>query len=1547
MRRSFQRQSLASSVAAAAAAAAAVIAAAPADAATVHWLGGSSFWDIATNWGSNPLLPGLADDVVIDVVGAQTVTHRSGTNTINSLSIVGDDMLAVTGGSLTVANAFAAAAATSISAGTLTLNGVSTMLSLAQSGGTLAGTGALTIAAPSSWTAGTQTGGGTTNYQSNLSIGGLANKTISGGRTVELNGTTTWGGNTGANNNSLQFAGGTLRNAGTFVDQNAFASFIDHVSGTNAFHNSGVYNKQANTVTTVEAFYNNTGTTNVNAGTMLFQGTSTTSSTGVFNIADGATLEFRNGSHTLDQATIQGAGTFAVTTENVGADAVVTLNGGTLTSKFLFGGSAIAGTDRTFQGPATWTGGSFSGTAVTTFANDVTISGPNSKVIVGGGTVNLMGTTTWTGNTGANNNAITFWNGATINNHGTFNDSNPFASFVEHSVGGPHNFNNIGTFNKLANTITTIDFGVAFNNSGVVNVNAGTLRPTGGTSTGTFNIAAGAVLDFRNGDNVLNGATTQGAGTLMISSDLVGADGVLTINGGTHTARLDFSGSTLSGDAHTFQAPVTWTGGTINGPGTTTFANDVSISGAAGKTVVNSRTLNLDGTTTWSGNTGANNNAIRFWNGATVVNRGTFNDANAFASFLEHVVGGPNIFNNVGTYNKLANTVTTVDLGVGFNNSGTVNIDAGTMRFVSGTQGPTGTFRVASGATYQHDANSTMGTLRTAGTLNLGVNTLTISNDYDNANFGSGNAFNRRANVVTSGSGNRLVAGGDANQGIAGATVTNGTTATPTLLIGNVHVGSTTYTYDIVNTGTSGPALRGAVQTSVNGGSITDPRLSGSGVAAGNWGPIATGGSLSRDVVVTVGAAGSLAPLTGQSVAIVNNFDNTRSQVVTFGLAPNAAAYRLAAPNTLAPIAFGNVHVGDVVSQALTIGNLATNDGFSERLNAAFGSANDARITFAGAVNGLAPGASNTSSMVVGLNTAAAGSVNGAVLVHFASDGAGTSGLGITSLPSQSVGVTGVIEAVGGVFRLASAGAAAPNPVDFGNVRVGSVATQALTIANTAANDGFSEKLNASIGGATAGVTAAGSFSLLAPQASNNSALVVGIDTSTAGARAGTATVTLASDGTGTSGLGITPLGSQTVAVSGAVYRLANPTVAPPSVALAARVGDAAPGAALTVTNASPDAFTERLNASLGAISAGFAGSGSVTGLAAGASSTAIGVALNTAVAGSFVGTAAVNLVSSGAGTTGAPDATLPTQTVALTGHVYTPAVAQANTTVVDFGIVHRGDTVADRAVSVTNAAAASALNDTLQASIGGAPAPFATSGSVAGLGAGATDATSLRVGLSTANAGVFAGTANVGFASHDAELADLALGGTTVALRGQVNNFAEASLTRTGAGTLVRTGNTYVLDFGTVALGGGDLTASLAVLNSAVGPADVLGGAFDLGGIGSGFALAGFGSFANLVAGASFGGLDVMFDDATAGAFLATVVLHATGSNASGFVGNLDDITLVVRGDVAAVVAVPEPETYALMLGGLLAVASVVRRRRQRSAAALCGAAEPPMPGR
>jgi hypothetical protein len=113
---------------------------------------------------------------------------------------------------------------------------------------------------------------------------------------------------------------------------------------------------------------------------MLMQGSSATGATGVWNLAAGATLEFRNGTPYPRQRDDPGLGTFLVSTRTSARDAIVTLNGGTLTSPFRFSGSTIAGTDRTIQnhrhvdrrlvlghgGPRR-------------SANDLTISGPTPR----------------------------------------------------------------------------------------------------------------------------------------------------------------------------------------------------------------------------------------------------------------------------------------------------------------------------------------------------------------------------------------------------------------------------------------------------------------------------------------------------------------------------------------------------------------------------------------------------------------------------------------------------------------------------------------------------------------------------------------------------------------------------------------------------------------------------------------------------------------------------------------------------------------------------------------------------------------------------------------------------------------------------------------------------------------------------------------------------------------------------------------------------------------------------------------------------------------
>jgi hypothetical protein len=757
--------------------------------------------------------------------------------------------------------------------------------------------------------------------------------------------------------------------------------------------------------------------------------------------------------------------------------------------------------------------------------------------------------------------------------------------------------------------------------------------------------------------------------------------------------------------------------------------------------------------------------------------------------------------------------------------------------------------------------------------------------------------------------------------------------ATPTpVVFANRHVGdAASQLLTVSNTAPSG-AFSEALNAAFSG---TSGNASGSGSVSN----LAAGASNSSAMTVnldtgTAGARSGTVTIGYQSDGTGPNGNSGLSAIAAGTQVINVSGnvYRLAGANTIAPVSFGSVHVGDVVTQALTITNTALNDGFSEKLDASFGAVSDPRITTSGSISLLGAGATNNTSMVIGLNTSAPGNISGTATVLLQSDGAGTSGLGTTSLPSQPVGVTAAIGGVQ-VFRLAEPSAHTPEPVNFGNVRVGTVTNQNLSITNQAANDGFSEKLDASMGGATAGITAGGSFTLLAPQATDSTSLHVGIDTSTAGAKNGTATITLASNGLGTSGLGITPLPSQTVNVSGNVYRLANPQLNTTSIDLATRVGAPSPTASISVTNTSPDAFTERLNANLGAAPTGFTGSGSIVGLAAGASSSALGVGLSTATAGSFSGSIGVAFVSSGAGTTGAPDASVGSQSVSLTGRVYTPAVATVNTPTVDFGIVHRGDTVTLRGVSVTNSAAIAAPNDVLNGSIGAAPAPFTASGGFAGLAAQDTSPDSMLIGLHTTNAGVFNGTATVSFSSHDAELADLDLGSSAITLKGQVNNFAQAAFAKaSGSPVLTHNGNVWTLDFGSITQGTPDPTGGLDVLNAAPAPADDLRGSFDVSGVGSEFALAGFDPFTGVAAGASVHGFLVSLDSANLGSFLDTIVLHGAGSNASGFDGVLDDVDLVLKGNVVSLAAVPEPETWLLMLAGLLTTAGIRRRAGGRT---------------
>ncbi|MGO9430885.1 choice-of-anchor D domain-containing protein [Rhodoblastus sp.] len=499
-------------------------------------------------------------------------------------------------------------------------------------------------------------------------------------------------------------------------------------------------------------------------------------------------------------------------------------------------------------------------------------------------------------------------------------------------------------------------------------------------------------------------------------------------------------------------------------------------------------------------------------------------------------------------------------------------------------------------------------------------------------------------------------------------------------------------------------------------------------------------------------------------------------------------------------------------------------------------------------------------------------------------------------------------------------------PINFGAVRIGStVANQAISVSNTAPIATTTELLDGSVVSAPTGFTASGSFTGLAAGAPPNTSIQVGMNTSMAGAHSGNVALNFVSDGTSIPGDGTTTnLGNTNVAVSGAVYRLANPTLNTTSVTLAARVGGAAPSANVSVTNASPDQYTESLKASFGPAPAGFTNTGAIVGnglVAGNTDNTSLSVGLaSTAMSGTITGSATVNFVTTGAGTDNAPDMSVGGGTVALTGNVYQTAAAEV-TPSVNFGVVHVGATVANQSVTVTNTATG-ALTDVITGGFGPpAPgSPFSTSGNLgSGVVGNGGSSNALQVGLDTSKAGVFGGSAALSLASHDSDLPDLALTVSPVALTAQVNNYAVAGFGKTsGSGSLRAVGTDYVLDFRAVKKGSAVVMSTVFAGNLASGPSDLLDGSFSIASGGGEFGLSGFNPFSGLDAGQETAPLGVSLDTSSLGSYTETIDLTGTGYyNNATYAPYAVDAVLTIEGTVINTGVVPEPSIWAMMLLG------------------------------
>ena len=567
---------------------------------------------------------------------------------------------------------------------------------------------------------------------------------------------------------------------------------------------------------------------------------------------------------------------------------------------------------------------------------------------------------------------------------------------------------------NISATTMTIDPVATASDGGASFLNQGIVRASNGGTLSLSGIGGGTFTNSNNGSfEALDGSTLNMTSGAVLTNNVGG-----TLTGGRYVAVDSGNGANL----------------TLLGTPVSALAANTTVDLSGANSAITFGGTALSQTLTSNAGTLRLRNGRVFNNVNTLANSGTLDvRGGTFSS---------PILSNTGTISGYGN------VNVRPTNSGAIIADGGTLALSNGVaaSGGSSSVTINNGAALDMSAggaaSSTATLAHNGNDLNVGNKALNVSSDYTNANFGTGNNFDARANVSGSG---EIRATGNTTQSITGDA------AGGTLNFGNVHVGeSATLNYQIANSGTVGASLRGAIQTAANGGNITDARLSGAGATAGNYGPLAVGAN-SGDLAVTYNAS-SAGALSGQIIHVENNFDN----VAGSDIAITGAAYRLAAPSvTPDPVNFGIVHVGDSVSQNLTLANNATADGFSEGLNASFSSTTSG-VNSSGSVNGLAAGGNDSSSLSVSVDTSSAGFVNGTAFLDLISDGEGTSGLGTTALTGAEVAVTAQVNNFAAPSYILESGAATLTQddatsftLDFGTVLQNSTGPDAaLAIAN-------------------------------------------------------------------------------------------------------------------------------------------------------------------------------------------------------------------------------------------------------------------------------------------------------------------------------------------------------------------------------------------------------------------------------------------------------------------------------------------------------------------
>ena len=378
----------------------------------------------------------------------------------------------------------------------------------------------------------TTTGGPTTSIISTTFNSGSA---ATGAATVNVqNGTLILSGG-GTDTQTSYIGAGTIQFGSGGAGGNRTIDGSSNISTANATFSGGT------TTLLTGSNYNVTGTTTINGGSAVLQGTIT-------NL--GSLLTISSGSLNLNGSS-------------------PSLSIGSLTQS---GGLLTTGTV-TVSGSAQLSGGRESGTGTTTVQNGATFT-TTSFQLDGGHTLKLGGSSAASGaNVSINLNGtagdlgsgiLTILAGATFDDQTTAasgNGLNISSSNFSGDNGSDATVNNFGTFKK-SGTATTSTISTRFNNTGTVNIQAGTLALSGGGSiSGTFNLALGTFVQFNsnfalNGNAAFLGGALSGTGALTIGSHADVEFSSATATAGPTIAFSDGTGELILAAPSTFQSAI-------------------------------------------------------------------------------------------------------------------------------------------------------------------------------------------------------------------------------------------------------------------------------------------------------------------------------------------------------------------------------------------------------------------------------------------------------------------------------------------------------------------------------------------------------------------------------------------------------------------------------------------------------------------------------------------------------------------------------------------------------------------------------------------------------------------------------------------------------------------------------------------------------------------------------------------------------------------------------------------------------------------------------